>query len=96
MKLKIKLRDGFKDDHVSIKVDGHEVYSKSGVSTDLSISFADAVEIPVKDPSVKLNVTVDGKTEEKEIRVDKTPFVDVWREGPSMELRESPNEVPVL
>lgn len=97
MKLSVKLRDGFNDDKVSIKVDGREVYSESGVSTDLSASFADAVEISVEQPVVKLEVAVEGgETEEKEIRVEDTPFVDVWRTDQKMELRESQNEVPML
>lgn len=97
MKLSVKLRDGFNDDKVSIKVDGREVYSESGVSTDLSVSFADAVEISVEQSVIKLEVAVEGgETEEKEIRVEDTPFVDVWRTGQKMELRESRNEVPML
>lgn len=97
MKLHVKLRDGFNDDNVSIRVNGREVYHKSGVSTDLSVSFADSVEIPVETAVVTLKVAVEGgETEEKEIRVKQTPFVDVWLTGQKMELRESREEVPML
>jgi hypothetical protein len=97
MKLHIKLRDGFSNNTVSITVNGKEVYRKSGVTTDLTISFADAVEVPVEDPLVKLEVAIGGaQKKEKEIRVRETPFVDVWVIEGQMELRESKDEVPML
>lgn len=97
MQLHIKLRDGFSDDTVYIKVNGKEVYRKSGVRTDLSISFADAVEVSVDESVVKLEVAVEGgQREEKEIRVRETPFIDVWFIEGKMELRESKDEVPML
>ena len=40
MRLSVKLRDGFSNDTVTIKVNEKEVYRKSGVGTDLTISFA--------------------------------------------------------
>ncbi|MFO1372811.1 MAG: hypothetical protein U1F42_10620 [Candidatus Competibacteraceae bacterium] len=97
MHLFVKLRDGFNNDTVTIRVNGKEVYRKSGVSTDLTISFADTVEVPVKESLVKLEVAVEGRQlETKEIRVQETPFVDVWIIGKKMELRESKEEVPML
>jgi len=97
MRLHIKLRDGFSDDTVSIKVNGKEVYRKSGVSTDLSISFADAVEVPVEESVIKLEVAVEGgQSAEKEIRVRETPFVDVWFIEGQMKLIPSKDEVPML
>ena len=97
MLLHIKLRDGFTNDTVSITVNEKEVYRKSGVSTNLTISFADAVDVPVDTDVVKLVVTVEGgQREEKNIQVRETPFVDVWRIDGRMELRESKEEVPML
>lgn len=97
MRLFVKLRDGFSNDTVTIKVNGKEVYRKSGVSTDLTISFADAVEVPVEQSIVQLQVTVDdGQTKTKEVDVRETPFVDVWIIGGEMELRASKEEVPML
>ncbi len=43
MRLSIKLRDGFSNSAVSIRVDGAEVYKKSALSTDLTISLAEEV-----------------------------------------------------
>jgi hypothetical protein len=97
MRLFVKLRDGFSNDTVSIKVNGKEVYRKSAVSTDLTISFADAVDVPVEESVIKLEVAVEGgQMEQKEIRVQETPFVDVWIIEGKMELRESKEEVPML
>jgi hypothetical protein len=97
MVLHIKLRDGFSNDTVSIKLNGKEVYRKSGVTTNLTISFADAVEIPVEESVVKLEVAVEGgQRKKKEIQVRETPFVDVWVIEGKMELRESKEEVPML
>ncbi len=93
----IKLRDGFSHDAVTITLNGKEVYRKAGVSTDLTISYADAVEVPVADAVVQLEVAVEGgQTETKEIRVRETPFVDVWISSGKMELRAAAEEVPML
>lgn len=97
MQLHVKLRDGFNNDTVSITVNEKEVYRKSGVTTDLTISFADAVEVFVEESVVKLEVAVEGgQSEQKEIRVRETPFVDVWSIEGKMELRGSKDEVPML
>ena len=97
MRLFVKLRDGFRNDTVTISVNRKQVFRKSGVTTDLTISFADAVEIPVAEPLVQLRVAIEGShMESKEIQVPETPFVDVWVIEGKMELRESKEEVPML
>jgi hypothetical protein len=95
--LHIKLRDGFTNDTVSITVNQKEVYRKAGVTTNLAISFADSVDVPVDTSVVKLVVEVEGEQhQEKNIQVNSTPFVDVWIIDGEMELRESKDEVPML
>ncbi len=96
MKLNIKLRDGFNDDKVSIKVDGREVYEKSGVTSDLTVSFADATDVETEKENVKVEVSVEGETEQKTVNVKETPFVEVWRSPGKLDLRESAKEVPML
>lgn len=97
MQLHVKLRDGFNHDTVSITVNEKEVYSKSGITTDLTISFADAVEVFVEDPVVKLGVSVEGgQSKQQEIRVRETPFVDVWFVEGKMEFRGAKDELPML
>ncbi len=93
----LKLRDGFKDDTVLITANGRKVYHKTGISTDLTISFADAVTIDVRKSPVKLEVAVKGgESRKKEIHMDKTRFVDIWCIDGKMELRESGEEVPLM
>jgi hypothetical protein len=97
MDLTIKLRDGFANDSVTITVNGKEVYRKSGVRTNLAISFADVVEVPVQEPIVKLGVAIaGGQQATEEIRVRETPFVDVWVVEGEMVLRASAEETPML
>ena len=97
MILNIKLRDGFNNDTVSIKLNGKQVYLKTGVTTDLTISFADAVKFPVEESTVLLKVSVEGgQNQEKEIRIKDTPFVDVWITEGQMDLKPSTEEVPML
>ncbi len=45
--LHIALHDGFQRRHVVIVVDGRTVFDRAGVTTDLRISRADAVDIEV-------------------------------------------------
>ncbi|HMZ56378.1 MAG TPA: hypothetical protein PLT48_16110 [Nitrospira sp.] len=105
----IRLRDGFFNDTVAVRVNGSEVYKKHGVTTDLSISFADAIEFTVEKNVIMLEVSVDGRPgggpgnmhggglhESKEIWVQQTPFVDVWLIQGRLELRASSEEVPML
>jgi hypothetical protein len=96
MKLNIKLRDGFDHDNVSIKVDGRDVYKKSGVTSDPTISFADSADVETDNEEVKLEVTVEGETKSKTINTRATPFIEVWRTQDNFELRESANEVPMM
>ncbi len=96
MKLNIKLRDGFNDDQVSIKVDGREIFDKSGVTTDLTISYADAVEIDTDKDNAKIEVSVNGESEQAIVNVSETPFVEVHRSADKLDFRESKNEVPML
>jgi hypothetical protein len=97
MQLSVKLRDGFKNDTVTITVNGKEVYRESGVTTNLTISFADAVEIPVQEPIVRLGVAIEGGHKAtKEIPVRETPFVDVWAHTGTIEIRSSAEETPMM
>jgi hypothetical protein len=97
MQLSVKLRDGFSNSAVSIRVDGAEVYKKSAVSTDLTISFADKVDVPVQGARVSLEVSVvGGPTGRVEVSPGETPFVDVAIVDGVMSLRMSKTETPML
>ena len=97
MQLNIKLRDGFRNDTVSMALNGTEVYRKPGVTTDLTISYADGLEAVVTDPVVSLSVAVEGgPVQQQEIHVQETPFVDVWIIDGQMKLQASHEETPML
>lgn len=97
MQISIKLRDGFSNSAVNIRVDGAEVYSKSAVSTDLTISFADKIEVPVQKARVSLEVSVvGGPTGSVAVSPGETPFVDVAIVDGVMSLRASKTETPML
>ena len=97
MILHVKLRDGFSNDSVTITVNGKNVYYKAGVTTDLTISFADAIDISVEESTVKLAVAIErGQKEEKELRVQETPFIDVRIINGKLELWESQDEFPMV
>ena len=97
MQLVVKLRDGFRNDAVSIRVGGAEVYRKSAVSTDLTISFADRIEVPVREPRVSVEVSVaGGPAGSVEVAPAETPFVDVVVVDGAMSFRTSKAEMPML
>jgi len=56
--LHITLRDGFRGHTVVIVVDGHEVYHRAGVTTDPTMSRADAVKLVVAPRLVQVAVSV--------------------------------------
>ena len=56
--LHIILRDGFRGHAVVIIVDGREVYRRAGVTTDATISRADAVELIVAPRLIHVAVSV--------------------------------------
>lgn len=95
--LTIKLRDGFRRDHVTIRVNDREIYRKPDVSTDLTISFADAVDAELDESEVRLDVAVAGKqSASADIRVDATPFVDITIVNEIIQIRPSASEIPML
>ena len=97
MGLRVKLGAGFRDDTVSIRVDGVQVFGKSGISTDLRTSRAEVVELPVDKAVVRLEVSVaGGPSASREIRPQETPFVEVRVLDGQLELRATAGDTPML
>lgn len=97
MMLHVALRDGFRTDTVTIRVNGKEVYRRSGVTTDLTISFADSVEVPVEGATARVEVAVEGGHRgSEEICIAETPFVAVQIVEGKMEFRKSKEQIPML
>jgi uncharacterized protein YcfJ len=77
--LHIALHDGFRGNHVTIQADGRSVYDKTGVTTNLSISRADAFDVTLSAKTVRLDVSVEptGSKGSTTIDVTEYPFVGV-------------------
>ena len=97
MTLRVRLGDGFQDNTVTLRVNGQQVFHKSGVTTDLRISRADSVDLPVGTSIVRLEVAVDGgPCAAREIDPAETPFVDASVVEGRLELQALPRETPML
>lgn len=95
--LTIKLRDGFRRDQVTIRANDKQIYRKADVNTDLTISFADSVNVELDQPQVRLDVEVAGKQSGSvDIRVGDTPFVDIAIVDGELQIRPSASDVPML
>lgn len=97
MTLNIALRDGFRDDTVTIRVDGREVYRKSAVTTDLSISFAGSVDVQVASGTARIEVALQrGPRGSEQVQVADTPFLEVRIVDGAVEFRKSKERIPML
>jgi hypothetical protein len=97
MTLRIRLGDGFQNNKVSVLVDGKQVYDRSGVSTDWTISRADSFDVKVDSGSVQLEVAVqDGPTTRRAVDPAQTPFVEVRFINGELQLLPLPQEPPML
>lgn len=54
--LHIALQDGFRDDVITIRVNGEKVFEKSGVTTKLQISYADSFELEIQGGAVTIGI----------------------------------------
>ena len=56
--LHVALQEGFDNDRVLISLNDKSIYDKVGVNTDLRISRADAVEVPMGEGPLRLDVSL--------------------------------------
>ncbi len=97
MTLHVSLRDGFQNATVTITVNGSDAYRKSNVTTNLTISHADSIDVPVDGPTARLEVAVDGGPRRTEdIPVAETPYVNVRITDGAMEFLRSSEPIPML
>jgi hypothetical protein len=97
MILRVRLGEGFQNNTVSVKVDGREVYRRTGVSTDWTISRADAVEVQTEAAAVQLEVAVEnGPQVAQQITPAQTPFVEVRLVSGELLLLPLGEEPPML
>lgn len=97
MTLRVRLGEGFQNNTVSVKVDNRQVYGRSGVSTDWTISRADAVDVETGADSVQLEVSVDGAPPAvRTIDPARTPFVEVRFVNGELQLHALEQEPPMM
>ncbi len=59
--LRIDLQEGFKGDTVIIRVNGKQVFRKTGVTTQLLLGYAEALEIEVPEGTSQIRVLVPNR-----------------------------------
>lgn len=59
--LRIDLQDGFEGDNVIVKINSKEVYRKEGVKTELTLGYADSLEVEVAEGHCIVEVALPGK-----------------------------------
>jgi len=97
MTLRVRLGEGFQNNSVSVLVDGKEVYGRSGVSTDWTISRADSVDVKTDADSVRLEVSVDGGPPAvRAVEPARTPFVEVRFVNGELQLHALEQEPPMM
>ena len=97
MMLRVRLGEGFQNNTVSVRVDGKDVYHRAGVSTDWTISRADALDVATEAPSVRLEVSVEnGPQVVQDIAPAQTPFVEVRLVDGALQLIPLNQEPPML
>ncbi|MGX4642968.1 hypothetical protein [Massilia sp. SYSU DXS3249] len=98
MMLRVRLGEGFQNNTVSVRINGEQVFQKSGVSTDWTISRADSLEVKTEAAApVQLEVAVEGgPTAVKEIVPGQTPFVEVRLVSGVLELHPMNEESPMM
>lgn len=69
--LRIALQDDFQGEHVVVAVDGTVVLDDPSVHTRREISLARALEVPVRDGAVTVEVTIQGGPRES-VEIDTT------------------------
>lgn len=88
----VALHDGFTGQTVAVAVDGHEVYRRAGLRTDLRISRADAFDAEAAGPEVQVEVTVEPSGPRATIQLDvrSTPYLAVDLIGGTIRFTPSP------
>lgn len=59
--LRIDLQDGFDGDNVIVKINRKQVYRKEGVKTELTLGYADSLEVEVSEGPCMVEVALPEK-----------------------------------
>ena len=89
--LHVALQEGFDNDNVLIRLNDEPIYESTGVTTDLRIGRADAVEVPLTEGRLRLSVSLPDRdlSGSVVIRGTNTVYVGVSVEGDAVEFTVS-------
>lgn len=88
--LRIDLQEGFDNDSVAVRVDGAEVYRKTGVKTRPTVGVADSFEIEARDPAhVEIDVATKMHKVAIDLKVSEFPYLGVSCARGGLQLQPS-------
>ena len=89
--LHVDLQEGFDDDSVLVRLNDKPIYENPGVTTDLRISRADAVEVPLGDGQSRISVSLPDRNVSGSIVIQGigSVFVGVSLTGDTVEFTVS-------
>ena len=89
--LHVALQEGFDNDNVLMRLNDEPIYESAGVTTDLRVGRADALEVPLKEGRLRLSVSLPDRdlTGSVVIRSTNTVHVGVSVEGDAVEFTVS-------
>jgi hypothetical protein len=89
--LHVALQEGFDNDNVVIRLNDEPIYESAGVTTDLRIGRADAVDVPLMEGRLRLSVSLPDRNMSGSVVVQGTDavYVGVSVEGDTVEFTVS-------
>ncbi len=88
--LRIDLQEGFDNDTVVVRVDGPEVYRKSGVQTRVVVGVADSFEVTARDPAhVEVEVVTKKQSAAIDVKTAEYPYLGVSSTRTGLKLQPS-------
>ena len=89
--LHVALQEGFDNDNVLMRLNDDPIYEGAGVTTDLRIGRADAVEVPLREGRLRLSVNLPDRNLSGSVVVQGTDtvYVGVSVEGDAVEFTVS-------
>lgn len=70
--LHIALQEGFSGDEVALRINGREIFHKTGVRTRTQIGFADSAEIEAPPGAVEVEIALPARNAVKQVRLQLT------------------------
>src|SRR5574341_943967 len=96
--LKIGLREGFDNDEVVVRVNGREVFHRTGVTSNIVSCYAATASADIPGPSAEVEVEVPsrGLRGSTTLQVPASAYVYVTATGGLLRLRALTEDVPAM